>query len=65
MYPQSSQKKHWTFLSEQELIQLRMKHNQEFIAVHGAQLDVSFAMFRLFTFFHMSLCRAINCRLSS
>jgi hypothetical protein len=42
MYPYSSQKKNWTFSSEQELIQLRMKANQDFINVHGAGLDVSF-----------------------
>lgn len=42
MYPSSSQKKHWTFRSEQELIELRMKSNQEFIRAHGSHLDVSF-----------------------
>lgn len=32
MYPQSSQKKYWTFKTEQELAELRMKQNSNFIA---------------------------------
>lgn len=51
MYPYSSQKRHWTFHSEQELVEIRMKHNQEFIRNHGHDLDVSFFKLKvLFTF---------------
>ncbi|XP_055549251.1 cyclin-H isoform X2 [Wyeomyia smithii] len=38
MYPQSSQKKYWTFKSEQELSELRLKQNNNFIARHGARM---------------------------
>lgn len=41
MYSSSSQKKHWTFDSD-ELINLKVKHNQEFIKTYGSHLDVSF-----------------------
>lgn len=41
MYPHSSQKKHWTFESDQELMELRMKSNQAFICIHGSHLDVN------------------------
>lgn len=41
MYPNSTQKKNWTFQNEQELIQMRMRANQEFIQIHGSQMDVN------------------------
>lgn len=41
MYPYSTQKRHWTVESEQKLIEMRMKSNQEFIRIHGPELDVS------------------------
>lgn len=33
--PDSSQKRYWTFPSEQDLVELRVKHNQEFIEKYG------------------------------
>ncbi|KXJ72389.1 hypothetical protein RP20_CCG018184 [Aedes albopictus] len=39
MYPQSSQRKYWTFKSEQELAELRMKQNYNFIARHGSGMS--------------------------
>lgn len=35
MYPTSSQRKYCTFTSEQQLNELRLQHNTEFIAKHG------------------------------
>lgn len=49
MYPNSSQKKHWTFKSQEELFELRAKANQEFISIHGAKLSVSLFYLDLFT----------------
>lgn len=45
MYSLSSQKKFWTFKTEQELAELRVKQNVRFIAKHGASMTVSMAMF--------------------
>lgn len=42
MYPYSTQKRYWTVEGEQQLIEMRMKSNQEFIRVHGPELNVSF-----------------------
>lgn len=39
MYPVSSQKKFWTFKSEQELRELRAKHNNAFVAQHGDEIE--------------------------
>lgn len=39
MYPQSSQKKFWTFSSEQKLNTLRAQQNQEFIEKHLSGVD--------------------------
>lgn len=39
MYPQSSQKKYWTFKSEKELEDLRLKQNSNFIARQGAGMS--------------------------
>lgn len=39
MFATSSQKKFWTFSDENELARLREKHNDEFIAKHGGQMD--------------------------
>lgn len=41
MYHSGSQKNHWTFESEKELIELRMKANQKFIGQNGTDMDVS------------------------
>jgi hypothetical protein len=41
MYNTGSQKSCWTFESEQELIEMRMKANQVFINIHGTDMDVS------------------------
>ena len=40
MYAKSTQKRNWT-LTADELINLRVKHNQEFISTFGAHIDVS------------------------
>lgn len=48
MYTNSSQKKHWTFDSD-EIINLKVKHNQEFINTFGSHLDVrKIKMFKFF-----------------
>jgi len=47
MYAKSTQKTNWT-LTADELINLRVKHNQEFIATFGAHIDVS----NFFNFVH-------------
>lgn len=44
MYATSSQRKYWTFKSDQEISELRLKHNQAFVAQHGANLDVCIAI---------------------
>lgn len=41
MYPQSSQKKFWSFKTEQELQERRLLQNYNFIARHGAAMSVS------------------------
>lgn len=41
MYPTSSQRRYWTFKSEQEIADLRLKHNQEFIILHGNRLGLN------------------------
>lgn len=35
MYPTSSQRKYWTFANEQEIAELRLKQNQNFVINHG------------------------------
>lgn len=45
MYPQSSQKKFWTFQNEQQLRDLREKHNQEYIFKHGQEIEVNESLF--------------------
>lgn len=50
MYPTSSQRKFWTFNNEQEIAELRLKHNQKFVNEHGERLgglDVSLTFFFL------------------
>jgi hypothetical protein len=42
MYQTSTSKRFWTFQNEQELMERRVKSNQDFINAHGAHLDVSF-----------------------
>ena len=44
MFPVSSQRRYWTFGSEQEIAELRKKQNSEFIAKHGSNLDVIFVI---------------------
>lgn len=39
MYSKSSQKRNWTF-DATELINLRVKNNQEYITTHGSEMDV-------------------------
>lgn len=41
MYPVSSQRKYWTFSSEQDLAKLRIKHNQDYLEKHGVEMNVS------------------------
>ena len=48
MYAKSTQKRNWT-LTADELINLRVKHNQEYIATNGAHIDVSIS----FNFVHL------------
>lgn len=50
MYPVSSQRRYWTFASEAEIAALRLKHNQEYIAKHGAAYDVTNAFIFLARF---------------
>uniref|UniRef100_A0A336MAL8 Cyclin-H n=1 Tax=Culicoides sonorensis TaxID=179676 RepID=A0A336MAL8_CULSO len=38
MYPVSSQKKFWTFKSEQEIRELRAKHNDAYTVLHGGEI---------------------------
>lgn len=40
MYAKSTQKRNWTFEAD-ELINLRVKHNQEYIVQNGSGMDVS------------------------
>lgn len=40
MYHSGSQKSSWTFESEKELIEMRVKANQKFIVANGAEMDV-------------------------
>lgn len=47
MYPSSSQRKFWTFTSEREIADLRVKHNQNFVlkqndALLSLGIDVSY-----------------------
>ncbi|XP_011178771.1 cyclin-H [Zeugodacus cucurbitae] len=39
MFPLSSQKKYWTFANEQQLTELRLQQNVNYINTHGAQLN--------------------------
>lgn len=55
MYPFSSQRRYWTFSSENEIAELRRKHNTEFIAKHGSTLDVVKLTFFLSTIENMSI----------
>lgn len=45
MYPTSSQRRYWTFKSEQEIVDLRLKHNQEFVTLHGSRLGLNVRFF--------------------
>lgn len=40
MYPVSSQRRYWTFGSEQEIAELRRKQNEEYIAKHAGDMNV-------------------------
>lgn len=40
MYATSSQRKYWTFKNDQEISELRLKHNQAFVLQHGSDLNV-------------------------
>lgn len=44
MYPTSSQRKYWTFANEEEIADLRLKHNQNFVLIHGDALNVEVCM---------------------
>lgn len=41
MYPQSSQKKYWKFSNEQQLANMRARHNQDYIAKHQEKWEAS------------------------
>ena len=41
MYPSSSQRRFWTFKNEQEIEELRLKHNQQFVRQHGDALGLN------------------------
>lgn len=41
MFPLSSQKKFWTFTNEQQLSELRLQQNVNYINTHGAEMNVS------------------------
>lgn len=41
MFPLSSQKKFWTFTNEQQLTELRLQQNVNYINTHGAEMNVS------------------------
>lgn len=40
MYPVSSQRRYWTFASEQEIAELRRKQNEDYIAKHAGDMSV-------------------------
>lgn len=56
MFPLSTQKKHWLFNDENDLVALREKANAKYIARHGANMTVNQY------FVHIS---SINSKLSS
>lgn len=41
MYPVSSQRRYWTFGSEQEIAELRRKQNEDYIAKHAGDMTVN------------------------
>lgn len=46
MFPNSSQRRYWTFKNEQEILELRQKHNQEFHRFHGDRLGLTVSIFK-------------------
>lgn len=50
MYPLSSQRQYWTFKNEQDIAELRRKHNAEFIERHGSGLNVKLKTKLLYVF---------------
>uniref|UniRef100_U5EZI0 Cyclin-H n=1 Tax=Corethrella appendiculata TaxID=1370023 RepID=U5EZI0_9DIPT len=40
MFPNSSQRKYWTFKSDNELNQLRLRQNEKFILTYGAEMSI-------------------------
>lgn len=44
MFPTSSQRRYWTFENEEEITQLRIKHNHEFVMRHRYQIGLDVCM---------------------